>query len=562
MKHWSRKLLGIVLCVAMVIGMVPGVMMSAAGADDDYEYTTSGNNAEITKYKGEAGDVIIPNNLNGYTVTGIGKNAFSTDYGLKSITIPSSVTSIGDSAFYECCDLNSVTFKDNSQLLSIGPKAFQDSELQSITIPDSVTSIGEFAFSACENLSSITFGQNSSLDSIGNYAFSNSGLTSITIPDSVTSIGDNAFLWCDDLSILTIGENSALTSIGESAFEVCKFTSVTIPATVTTIGDCAFLSCSGLTAINVNSKNKNYSSDDGVLFDHNKTKLICYPEGKTSNTYTIPATVTGIVNYALTNSSLKTIVSFPTEPPGLGGPALFYNPRTQFYVRRSAYKTEKDWSDYKDRMKVISTVTLNDNITATGDATTTYNNVKYYAEGTKLTLSGSNTGYYVANDKGENITASVMNDSILTMPDCDVIVSKGYMIETKTKPSGGGNVSGRGVFTIGSEVTLTATPETGYGFVRWEENGTELSKANPYSFFIDAIHYKEITAVFAKLITNTVTFKVVNGAWDDQTTAEKKKEFTYPDNEDLAPKLQSADIPSVGSSPAFGYKTAGSWTRP
>ena len=121
---------------------------------------------------------------------------------MTSLTIPSSVTSIGENAFHDC------------------------SGLTSLVIPSSVTSIGESAFSGC------------------------SGLTSLTIPSSVTSIDRSAFSGCSGLTSLTIP--SSVTSIGWSAFEGCSgLTSLTIPSSVTSIGNYAFEGCSGLTSIYV-----------------------------------------------------------------------------------------------------------------------------------------------------------------------------------------------------------------------------------------------------------------------------------------------------------------------
>ena len=116
------------------------------------------------------------------------------DQSLQSVTIPDSVTSIGDSAFSDC------------------------SSLQSVTIPDSVTNIGDWAFSGCSSLQSVTIPD--SVTSIGNHAFSGcTSLQSVTIPDSVTSIGDRAFSCCDSLQSVTIPDSVA--SIGGSAFNTC-----------------------------------------------------------------------------------------------------------------------------------------------------------------------------------------------------------------------------------------------------------------------------------------------------------------------------------------------------
>ena len=94
---------------------------------------------------------------------------------------------------------------DNSKLESIGEGAFSDCDvLTSIEIPSSVTSIGGSAFYSCSALKTVTFGEDSKLESIGYSAFSNcSNLTSIEIPSSVTSIGKEAFHYCDALATVT-----------------------------------------------------------------------------------------------------------------------------------------------------------------------------------------------------------------------------------------------------------------------------------------------------------------------------------------------------------------------
>ena len=212
----------------------------------------------------------IPN-----SITSIGDYAFYYS-GLTSITIPNSVTSIGESAFYGTpwydnlpdaegvIYINRILYEykdkgnrpDNISIvvkegtLSISSNAFSGcTGLTSITIPNSVTSIEESAFYGCTGLTSITIPN--SVMSIGDGAFSNcTGLTSVTIGNSVTSIGDFAFSICSGLTSVTIG--NSVTSIGDCAFSSCSgLTSITIPNSVTSIGDRAFEDCTSLTSATI-----------------------------------------------------------------------------------------------------------------------------------------------------------------------------------------------------------------------------------------------------------------------------------------------------------------------
>ncbi len=136
-----------------------------------------------------------------------------------------------------------------------------------------VTKIGEGAFAYCKSL------------------------TDVTIPDSVTKIGDIAFHGCTSLTDVTIG--NSVTEIGYRAFQNCtSLKSVTIGNSVTEIGEMAFNVCYSLTSINVNEKNTKYSSQNGVLFNKDKTELIRYPLGKKNSTYKIPDSVKVIVENA------------------------------------------------------------------------------------------------------------------------------------------------------------------------------------------------------------------------------------------------------------------------
>ena len=177
--------------------------------------------------------VTIPN-----SVASIGNSAFYRCSGLTSVTIPNSVTTIGESAFADCSSLNSINVASgNTHYSSIDGVLYnyvQDTLMQcpgaktSLTIPNSVTSIGNNAFLYCRGLTSITIPN--SVTSIGNDAFYNcSGLTSLTIPNSVTSIGNNAFSYCRDLTSVKCLA-SIPPSIGNNSFQNISDTcTLTVP---------------------------------------------------------------------------------------------------------------------------------------------------------------------------------------------------------------------------------------------------------------------------------------------------------------------------------------------
>lgn len=156
--------------------------------NNDGTATISGFN---NRNAGHSGELVIPSEIDGYTVTGIGDYAFRKESGISKLVLPSTVSEIGDFAFESCPGLNEIQLNDG--LMSIGDCAFGScSYLSVITIPDSVTDIGEMAFCKCFYLSCVSIG--TGITEIDDYVFSNcTNLNTIYIPDSVLSVGENAF---------------------------------------------------------------------------------------------------------------------------------------------------------------------------------------------------------------------------------------------------------------------------------------------------------------------------------------------------------------------------------
>ena len=322
--------------------------------------------AEVGKNSRFEGEAVIPETVEykgkQYSVTSIGRDAFSGCSGLTSVTIPNSVTSIGDKAFYGTAwfdnqpdglvyagkvayrykgtmpENTSISLKEGT--LGIADYAFSYCyTLTNIVIPNSVTSIGGSAFSDCTGMTSITIPN--SVTSIGISAFFRSGLGSVTIPSSVTSIGVNAFGYCSDLiSIVVESGNTrydsrdncnaiiekasntliagckntiipnSVTSIGDYAFSYCySLTSVTIPNSVTSIGRSAFYGCSGLTSMTIPNSVTNIGDEAFENCNH-------------LTSVTIGNSVTSIGDEAFSNCERLTSVTIPNSVTSIGRSAF------------------------------------------------------------------------------------------------------------------------------------------------------------------------------------------------------------------------------------------------
>ena len=128
-----KKLLSVFLTLCLVFTILPMGMFTitaSAATDGDYTYWIYNEETTISGYNGSGGNITIPSTLGGYPVTKIFDSAFE-NCRITSVTIPDSITTIGDSAFYSCRSLTS------------------------ITIPDSVTTIGDSAFWGCTSLNKL-----------------------------------------------------------------------------------------------------------------------------------------------------------------------------------------------------------------------------------------------------------------------------------------------------------------------------------------------------------------------------------------------------------------------
>ena len=301
------------------------------------------------EYKGEMPANTHINIMDG--TIGIVGGAFQSCSGLASVTIPNSVTFIGQQAFYSCSGLSTVTI--GNSVTSIGNSAFEGcSELTSVIIGNSVKSIGDDAFHGCKSLKFINIPN--SVASIGWEAFEGcSGLTSITIPNSVKSIGLSTFSGCSGLTSVTIP--NSVTYIGNWAFFDCiSLTSINIPNSVTEIGQRAFAFCSSLSSIIIPSSVISIGWDTfyGTAWYDNQSDGLVYV-GKIAYKYkgempvnthiTIEDGTLGIAESVFSGCSGLTSITIPNSVTSIGSGAFYgtawYNnqPDGLVYAGKVAY---------------------------------------------------------------------------------------------------------------------------------------------------------------------------------------------------------------------------------
>lgn len=312
----SNKVISAMLSVLMVSGMFTAMPLAvnAAGTADTNETTTSAavqsaddtqsdseekeyndftyytyfneeNNrteAVITGYKGFYNHLVIPDSIDNAVVTSIGVKAFAESNQFESITIPDSIESIGEDAFWECNGLKKVyvssiedwckiKFENTfSNPINYGSKIYIDGELATdITIPKGITKICDYAFENCETITNVVIPN--SVISIGNSAFSGcSNLKNISIPNSVVNIEKGAFSSCSNLEKVEIPDGIKI--IKDYTFTFCEnLTTIIIPQSVKEIGNLAFDSDSNLSNVLFKGSKSQW---DSIFFSDGNTNLV------------------------------------------------------------------------------------------------------------------------------------------------------------------------------------------------------------------------------------------------------------------------------------------------
>ena len=391
-----------------------------------------------------------------YNVTAILGQAFSHSYALQSITIPSSVNSIGDWAFFNC------------------------KSLTSITIPNSVTSLGELAFYGCTSLISATIGD--SVTSIENETFYGcTSLSSVSIGNSVTSIGKNAFYDCSSLQNITIG--NSVKSIGEWAFFSCiNLNSIAIPNSVETIHSYAFLNCSNLETIYMGTRLQSIGAN----------------AFSTLKEITIRATTPPIIEYSTFPTNMSITAKIPNGSLGKYQEATYWSnfnleglgsdnePREITCIEAVAIGSTLEPNTYTEESYIVTGyVTKTDGVVSEGQQrfwmADTQNGGKVFHSywgnvsevvfvGDKVSLTGQIMEY--------NSTYQIKNGDVFILSYGNSLQT--YTVSVSSANTSIGTVSGGGTYEEGSTVTVTATPKSGYKFTKWSDGTTK----NPYTFTV------------------------------------------------------------------------------
>ena len=409
-------------------------------------------------------------------VGSIGALAFANCTSIKSLKIDSCVTSIGQYAFQSCSSLENVTIQNKG---NIGTQAFNGSSTQNPAtyIISNVGAIGESAFANCSKLQKAQLGNQ--IPSINQSAFSGCVLLdSITMPNTISSLGASAFNNCQQLAYVKL--SNLLTSIGRSTFAGCStLPELFIPKSVTSIGNGTFKGCSALSIVSFEDSSAPLSlgtnaSNQGLFYDCHLDSLYI---GRELN---YPKTASDGYSPFYRNSSLRSIVisDFPTkvETNEFYGCTKLYSVYIGNGVQRIgdyAFSgcSSIDYFSFGNQVHTIGAEAFSDCVAMTrlysycqvpptcGASALAdidkWNCTLYIPKGTASTYAAANQWmdfFFIEENEegGEGIQYTISVDFDATK----------------------GTVTGAGVYNIGTEVILIATPAEGCTFVAWEDGST------------------------------------------------------------------------------------------
>ena len=284
-------------------------------------------------------------------IENIQSSAFSQCTSLTSVKFPSSLRQIYGSAFSETTALQTVTFNDG--LDGIGSSAFSSSGLTTVTLPNSLTYLGDYAFSGCKDLASISIG--TGITEIPYNCFTGcNALTSVDLPEHVTSIGGGAYSYCNGLVSITLPDH--IQTVGASAFASCSnLEEVVIPDNVTTLGTGAFQYDGKLEYVQIGKGITTLEKDlfnsceslSSVELSEGLTavKAFVFENCSSLKTVTFPSTLTTLSESTSFGWSPESLYFLGTQPAT--GERTNDEPFYGLYTKTKVYVPESAFDDYK-----------------------------------------------------------------------------------------------------------------------------------------------------------------------------------------------------------------------
>jgi len=250
----------------------------------------------------------------------IRKEAFRGCKSLLELHLPDNIRFVGESAFRDCISLKTLTVENED--IEMGERAFENcASLEEVSLKSNMTEIYGGVFNSCKALRHITLPEK--LTILGESSFADCiSMQEMIIPDRVTKIDDMVFSGCIELSKISLPES--LVKIGKNAFKDCSsLTSITLPSSVFSIGSGPFRGCSSLEKIIVDPKNKSFKSVDNVLFNKNKSVLVCYPSKLAADSYKIPDSVVTVSDWAFCQCKNLRTIEIPDSVSEIGEGAFY-----------------------------------------------------------------------------------------------------------------------------------------------------------------------------------------------------------------------------------------------
>ena len=429
----------------------------------------------VTGYYGNATEYTIPAIYDGLRVIGIQSNAFRNNTNLKKITIPSNIEVIGASAFAGCTALAEIVIPES--VTKIEESTFSDcTSLKEIRIHGKIKTVGNNAFAGCIALTDLTI--EDGVTEIGAFAFDRcTGLVSVELPDSVTLVGNGAFRHAEALETVKLSKN--MTAINNITFQYCEsLKSVSLHSGITQIGNSAFSFCYGLEKLEILG---NLTDIGNSAFYHcEKLNEIFYASkigrdlGKTH--YTFCRAGLGGMGIRLT------IAAGAVVPEGL------FEPFEEANRPKITEIVFEDGTEQVEYFAVYSNFTYLKKITIPHSVKSIPSGMLKGCADLTLAMEDEHYTFLAWYDNSAFAGDAVNPTDYAGEAERLYALWKGnsQSVTAERNEEDAGTVSGNGDYPYGSEVTLTATTNTGYSFLGWFDGETLLSEEADYTFVVIA----------------------------------------------------------------------------